>query len=363
MRRFLELLSQRGCPQLAPTEFERRVGEGAWRALRAERVLVDLPPPATYPCGGWEGDGCPREVLHEPSVHHPTQPYVAVCGNDVPECSSLRLSAEDLRRVGVSLPALARLLADRYGVRHPAAPALSDLPGVQQLGHAVDGRFLAFSARPGLRSARLFLRTTRERAALLVPTRCGLSHELLERHGPGERVELRVLEDELAVRDGHIARIRGSDVPGEATRIVVDQEGERPLDETGYAALCARLDQLDLFVDLTAPLDGDHVRARTRETDGTFRESALTRVQAEALLELASHPGPVRPARLRTLVDAGIQAKVRYVERIRSAVDVRLGRRRWRFVNAVSGDIPEAKAFAFSGAADLEYALIHAGPR
>lgn len=348
---------------MSPGEFESVVGATAWSVLRAERVLVDLPPPATYPCGGWEGDGCPREVLHEPSTHHPTQPYVAVCGNDVPECASLRLGASDLLQVGVSLPALARLLADRYGVRHPAPRALADFPGIQELGHGADGRFLAFCARPGFRSARLFLRTTRDRATLLVPSRSSLSHELLERHRLGERVELRVLEDELVVRDGRITRTRAWDEASTtATRLLVDRDGERPLDEADYATLCARLDQLDLFVDLTAPLDGDHVRARTRELDGTFRESAITRVQAEALLELASHPGPVRPGRLRTLVDAGIQAKERYVERIRSAVDVKLGRRRWKFINAVSGDVSDAKAFSFSRAPDLQYAFIGARP-
>lgn len=343
---------------MPPGVLAERIGEPAWTLLRDHRVLVDLSIPSSYPCGGWEGDGCPREVIHEPTVRHPEHPYLAICGHDGLGCESLRFSAADLARVGTSMGTLARMVATLYGVKDAAPRPIGDFPGVHELGVESGGRALAFSATPQLRSVRLFLRGVRGATSLIIPTRAGVPLDLLERHAPGERVELRVLADEIVIRDGRIVRARPLSPVMTAARVVIDEHGERPLDEAAYSALREELDRLDLFVDLTAPIDADHIAARTREVDGSFRESEITRLQAEALLELARHHRPVRAGRLRTLIDGGIRDKVRHVERMRQAVDVKLGHRRWRFINAIAGDVPEAKTFVFAPVSGAKYSLV-----
>lgn len=343
-----------------PDAFRAEVGEGAWRALREAGVVVDVPIPDWYPCG--DAQGCNREVIHEPSERHPDKPYVAICGDDLGRpCGELRLSSDDLTLVETSMPALALLLAKLYGVRRPRPRIADDLVGVYQLGHAPDGRSLAFTAQARSLHALWFLRAARVPTTLLAPTRTGVPAELVERYAPDERVALRFLADELEVVDGRIGRaapgaaLRPSGAP---TRTVFDNSGERPLDDDAYRALRERADDLALLVDLTAATAADKIPVWTREANGGLRSSAIPRVQALALLELARAGGPVRPGRLRALIDGQIKNKKRSVEILRKAVDVRVSRYRWTFINAVAGDLPEARAFVFSPLAEARFAIV-----
>lgn len=346
-----------------PDKLRAEVGEGAWRALREAGVVVDVPIPDWYPCG--DARGCNREVIHDPSERHADKPYVAICGDDLGRpCGELRLSSDDLTLVETSMPALALLLARLYGVRRPRPRVVDDLVGVYQLGHAPDGRSLAFTAQARSLHALWFLRAARTPTTLLAPTRTGVPTELVERYAPDERVALRFLGDELEVADGRVARAAPGAAPrpaGAPTRTVLDNSGERPLDDDAYRALRERADDdpdLALLVDLTAATGADKIPFWTRDADGVLRSDAIPRVQAQTLLELARAGGPVRPGQLQTLIDAGIRNKKRSVEIMRKAIDIKLGRYRWAFINAVAGDLPEARAFVFAPSRGERFAIV-----
>ena len=356
MRAFLQLLNEHGCPRLEPDDFRRRVGEPAWDVLRAAGVLVDLPPATTYRCG--EGEACRREVLHEPSERFPERPYEAICGStDDLWCPTVRLSAADLSFVGVSVEAFATRLARLRGVADPIPREHPDLPGVHVLGHDPNGRALAFTTRARLQSARLFLCTAPRRATLLAPARARTPAELVERHAPGERVELRFLEDELVLRAGRLALTAAQSEVAAAVpmRRVIDQDGERDLDDLEYERLRAERRAFDLFVDLSALLGPNRVEVLAREPDGKQRDASISLTQARALVELARHRGPMRPRAIRAFSEALIQAPKRRIELMRRAIDTRVGHRRWRFINTISGG---TTTFEFAPASGTSFAIV-----
>jgi len=185
-----------------------------------------------------------------------------------------------------------------------------------------------------------------------IPAPGRIDAELVDGHGPDERVELRFLVDgvELAEDGGSFQRSvsrRTADAHEDvATRRLVGLEGERPLTEGDYRVLMADpLEDADLVVDLTST-DRDLIPTWTREPTGEVRSAAISRVQAEAFVELARARRPVRAERLHALIRGGIRQKVQCIERLRRTVDVKLGRRSWQFIRTFPGATPQAKAFA-----------------
>jgi hypothetical protein len=74
----------------------KKVGGEVAVALERAGLLTFLRSSDTYPCPQPGGAGCPRRVL---SVENAS--FVAVCGNDPPECDEVRLSLRDVELVGV----------------------------------------------------------------------------------------------------------------------------------------------------------------------------------------------------------------------------------------------------------------------
>lgn len=364
MQRFLELLSRYGEPRLPAEEFERRIGGESYAMLRRERVLFDCPPLTTYECGGcWERSGCPREVLHAPIDSDPDRPYLAVCGADRPACEAVRLSGRELIEVGTSLLELARLLAATYGVTDTHAPSvLPSFPRVYELGRAASGRELVFSPSPHARGFEMVLLARRSPTTVLVPTRFRCPPALLQRYRPGDAVELRVLEDALCIEAGRAA-LRAPPVALSAevrrpTRMLVDRDGERPLDADGYLAVNAAADALDLFVDLSVARSTGKCVVQSRSSRGKRYEVELPMRQALLLVELARRRRPMRPSELQTVRDGEIMRPDRLIERLRQAIEPDAERKSWRFIRTVTGAGRADKRYEFAPAAEIRFAFV-----
>ena len=71
-------------------------GKDTTEALERVGVLKVLRVADTYPCPHPGGDGCPRQV-----VDCKDGSYVAVCGNNPPECDEVKLTPKDVQFLGV----------------------------------------------------------------------------------------------------------------------------------------------------------------------------------------------------------------------------------------------------------------------
>lgn len=357
MHAFLSLVARHREPVLAPAVLERAIGAELYAFLRKARVIVDRPPARRYGCGGFDGPGCPREVIED--GRDPERPFAAVCGNERPHCPPLRLRADDLAEVGVSLSAFAELLARAYGAREGRV-AYDPVHDRYELGRAGD-RELSFAPSPHARAFEASLISRRGPSRVLIPTRWRVAPALLSRHGPGERVEVAVLEDELLLEHG-APRVRlaerAHEAASEGTRVLVCERGEHVLADDEYASLVANRDRLDLFLDLSAPDSAKQVTLRKRAGRGEARAVELSTTQARVLFELARRRAPLRPAQLRAISEAQVDAPDKLIERLRQRFDDKLGRTSWRWLHTVPSALPDAKQFVFRPPDGATFALI-----
>ena len=230
---FFDLVERVGCVRLPASTLFQSSSMGALAALRAEHVLEDGTPAEALPCP--HKAGCTREVrdtwertkparlldASRPSARSPetARRFLAVCGQDPPECDGGWLGEGEVRTmVVVGSEALVRMVTRHLGVR----PGVDELPrawgapgeprliGTQQraaLEGATRDVFLALRPHAELSPAWLALRERGGRAAVvLVPTMRRVAPELSGAHGPLDKVEIVALDDALAVRDGASCR-------------------------------------------------------------------------------------------------------------------------------------------------------------
>jgi len=126
-RRIWELLAND--PHLAGVEREWRDWLGGEWSLVKPYLTVDAQPVGVFPCDTWEGDECPRRV-----VHHNDGSIVAVCGNTPVLCKRLSLSKADITVHRFDLRRFARAVAVALGVDNPNADAVDRLPRVWLIG-------------------------------------------------------------------------------------------------------------------------------------------------------------------------------------------------------------------------------------
>lgn len=359
MKDFFALLSRYGTPCFHPAEFKRRIGSDVYAALRRERVIIDLPLATWYECGGFDGSGCPRYVLHQPTESHPDRPYIACCGNERPHCGSVRISAADLEQVEVSNIELGRLLGRLYGVDDPSPSPT--FPRAFEIGRMPNGRDLVFAPTPWLEGFEALLLARRTSTTVLAPTRSRAPAALVQRYAPGERVELRFLDDEIALVEGRL-RLRGSGAADAAVaqtaRLVIDHRGERAVADAEYRGLVAQRATLDLFLDLSAPVAAGQCMVHVRDAEGRTREVTLSVKRAHVLVELARTRAPVRPKQLRTAIDGEVFDAEQLVERMRKAIDTKIGRTSWHFIKTIAGVASKGKHYEFAPPPDASFAFI-----
>ncbi len=199
---------------VAREELARELSAAEVAALGGLRVLRDAPALTVWPCDV-PSRRCGREVLGGAEA----APFVAVCegscdGED--RCEDVPLDADRLARWSLDAAALVTSLRAVYRVAGPpvsVAPSAATAADPLRLGEErAEARtrdvFLALSPARGDLAAFLEARERAPRPALvLVPKARAVASERASRHGPGAHVELELLEDAIAVRDGKLARV------------------------------------------------------------------------------------------------------------------------------------------------------------
>ncbi len=275
---------------------------GATALAAAERAgLVYHARPATFlvcACGGR------RAIVESEDADHP---YLAVC-EDSADCLDRPLSDFDLEQRGVSVEgatdALAGLLQlERGGMAGDSAPGIVRL-GMREHQAVLTECFLL------VRTAAVVVEgfsTARGVAPfptlLLATTTDHLPHDLLGRHGPGQRVEIAPLERFLALEGERIvARITTAPaalsssaarhVGAAAFCVLMTQEGERTLSRPEYDALIeSEAPEFGIFLDAAVlrgkrrGAGGFEVFRRRTTPGGAAASSLLTSSEAAIVTE------------------------------------------------------------------------------
>ncbi len=358
----LRLVEQAKAPTLLASQWRERIGAEVTALLVRVGVLVEKEATLSHPCGGPCGDGCPRRVVtnHGCASH----PFVAVCGRDDGSCPEVLLRAEDRETLQLSVDGLVRVLRRALGVCGAVEQGDAGFPDARRIGdRAGRGVFLALSpAFPGFEA----WAAARGDALVIVPFGLGLATAARDRFGVGQRVELVLLREVLRLEAGAIVgalpephlSLREPAGPPYGARspmcVVVDQDGRRPLTAEEYMALVARAPDLDLFIDTTITVDGGRHRGVRRDDRGVTEETALTKHEAAALVELISTRKALRAG---DFASVGVNALDKIVERARSKVDVKQGRYKWRSIHTLAADTPEAKRWQFNPPSSLLFAI------
>lgn len=373
MRAFLRLLQQDREPVLHTAMFAEQIGGETFDALKRSGVLVRADPADWYPCGGPDGDGCPRRVVENPG--NPEHPYIAVCGREPPGCLDVPLTEANLEQTAVSVAGLARWLRELFDIQGTFELTDTVFPDVLTLGQAQWGGinrdvFLAFAPLNPAFPTFLALRKKASQGTLvLVPTRLWVPTSLSDLHGPGDRVELLFLEDVLENQNGAIRLNLTESLPNAVREIaspcyspdrpfcrLLDQNGDRPISESEYRAIKNNADDRDLFIDTTTTIDAGRHPAGRRDLKGTYKETALTPNEARLLIALISTRKSMSLHELRSL---GPDHPDKVIERARRKVDVKLSRYNWRAIHTLRGDgIPESKQYSFNPPAEMSSAVL-----
>ena len=217
LRAFFAWLEKNGGATVPRETLVAALGSGPRAAPTLEALLEagivrEGPPAVTLPCG--EGmAGCAREVLTiEPRTPGAGPTFLATCGAFPRECETIGVTAESLRQLSVSVPDLARLMRELFGVTEGGRSRSGSGGELVLLGEQPrdDGTardvVLVVRPRPDGFDEWLDGRTRGVRGTLvLLPTARALSVEAASRHGPGAHVEVDTLCDVVSVRDGALA--------------------------------------------------------------------------------------------------------------------------------------------------------------
>ena len=202
MKRFLRLFEDSWDCKLHTHLYPSAVGEEAFALLCREGVLEPAGQAETYPCPG-SGKNCPRVIV--PVPRNKSRPFLAVCG-DRHGCVSVALTDEETQLHALNRRAWVALLRRAYGLEGTISYELPGVFGLWSIGQA-RGREVFLAEKPDGHDLLQFV-VTREsmprRARVLVPTATRIDPFLSQRCRTGERVEIAVLEDELAIDGGEV---------------------------------------------------------------------------------------------------------------------------------------------------------------
>ncbi len=369
MRWFLGLLSNGGLPTALTKQFFELVGEKYFSALEKHGIIQTGEPARWYP-GPAEDPTTLRRIVENPG--DPEYPFVAIPdGDELNE--SVRLRRDEIALTTTSLLHLLRACQELFGAAGPVSMDTMLFPHTYSLGTEADGREVLFSSAisdegfPAFLLARkLLVRPT----LVIVPARTQWMLPGLEpQHGPGDKVEIIFLEDELTLRKGDLARNGTRHPPQTPATIattssfspfctVLTGGGEQVLSEEGYRRIVDRAGSYALFVDTLVTIRAGRHPGRCVDDSSQLRDFSLTVHEAGALVELVDRRRALRPAELHCFREAQISNPIKLVEGMRRKVDVKYGRGNWRSIHTLPAPLPEAKQFVFNPPADLRYAIV-----
>ncbi|MBI2388658.1 MAG: hypothetical protein HYV09_03490 [Deltaproteobacteria bacterium] len=277
--------------KLRDAAWQEKLGPELVTILRRARVLHDAGLASSYECGGAHCGERRRIVPSDDGV--PGKPYLALCAMDG-GCLDLELSEDELRLSTLSFAGAIDLLRgalriEGVGAAAHIAPDVF-LLGVTERGGLRTDAFLALN--PDLESFPHFLtaRGTAQRASVVFTnTTRWLPQPLVDLHGPGRRVEIALLEDILALRDGAVVAtdVMAARVPAAARSpeppvcVRLDVDGERALSAEEHERMLERAPlDLDFFLDFSVQ---HHLTAKkTVYIGGRRRAGAYERIEMRA---------------------------------------------------------------------------------
>jgi hypothetical protein len=362
LRKLLELVRQLPDEPLHRHLVEEQLGPNLLAVLTREGVFQDAGQSDRYPCP-YTDEGCPRVVVRGKAGSR-GKPHWAACGNQV-GCASIQVSDADLQVVSFSADrwwALLQAMLDLPEQRAQPDPTIEKAwhLGVQA-GRGLSREVVALWRYPS-RHLAIELGLLRERhghALAVLPLTEGVPPELIETHRPGAEVELAFLEHRLRFDDGHLwwrgPEPDGSPRPSAEVRrdtYCLAFDGERhELTRSGYQKEVEGAKNQDLFIDIT-DTDGQGCRVGRRDLDGQFQWVKPAPNEAQALARLILSGRGLRAAQVRQ----GMGDHVRYMNRARKKVDVRVGRHGWRFFKAVGSK--DEKEFEFNPDPQYRFLLL-----
>ncbi len=330
MRAFCRLIQRNVELTLRTPEFEERIGREAFAALVRSGVIVPGPSAQCYPCGGFQGHGCPRVVMEQPD--DPEYPFLAVCGQLPPECASVLLCEADIAQHRVSVPGLVTLLQKLCCIFDKPSQLTGKLSeDAVSLGRR-EGREVVLALVPlgfgfphFMSARRVFDMPSR----VLVPSRSGLSASLIERYAPGDKVELAFMEDLLSLVDGQLQITRPHVWAPMAVKpfcYLIDHNARRMITEPEYQSVRAAAATYHLFIDRMDTQRHGCAYASSLGIRGEQREVFLRLAEASALSMVITE----REVYPHQFNEKHVEDPARPFESGRHKVDVEIRCRVWR---------------------------------
>lgn len=291
-RDFLQYQNDFVRPSLLAWEFRQRFGDELTDALLRAGGLQVCPKAKRYPCGqGADRPYCSREIVEDP--RRPGA-FLALCRHVPSRCAPVCLTPEELVEYRASGERLGRVVRACMGLEGPFVATERYTSDTVQLGAVGDGRerhevFLAIGESLGaLLSERRLMHC---RSVVLTPCADSISLEWRHRYAPGEHVVLASVADMLDCRAGEFVLLHSplalsARTADEASRLLVDAKGQRPINEVEYEEILGRAPTFALFIDGSRPRpDGTYFASR-RALDGSVVSVRLAQRDAMALIEL-----------------------------------------------------------------------------
>ncbi len=243
-----------------------QLGAEVVNALEAGGLLSVIRVEDRYPCPRPGGDGCPRYLLRNADGT-----FLAVCGNDPPECEDLDLTEQDVTVLGLSPERLCQamraplLFGGRIeqlrDLRHVyRAGGFKPLPGVSHVIY-----FVSCCSEVEYSETIDALRSRHDGGgfAVLVPTdryvaadtrrqMGSLGIPIISLHGLLRLGTDGVLSTDVSVLDLFSAIGRRASLPAPGQRVYADaltHRGWEQLDEAGYRRLVDHADEYEIFAD------------------------------------------------------------------------------------------------------------------
>jgi hypothetical protein len=294
----------------------------------------------------------------------------------VPDRRDLLIFDRDGGRLAVSAqsPAEQEFYRETFGRVFFGAPghfsALMDITARRE-GEDREAILAVGGAREGL--PRLLEERSRLRipTVVFVPSLAGLDGDLLARHPPGSLVVLVDLRELVAFEAGRLVRIPAQSGPQRLLSVreppgspygsepivaeVFEASGKRGLSAAELAALVARRETLDLFIDATAPGTKRGCSVSVRDGRGRSSDVDLSAREVAALAELVRARRPLRVGEFRSVT---LQSLDKLIERARRKLEGNSRQGQWRFFHTLSGVDPSAKSFLFKPQEGLAFAVI-----
>jgi hypothetical protein len=199
-------------------------------------------------------------------------------------------------------------------------------------------------------------------ALVLVPARGeGIPPDFELEFGGPDRLQVQFLEDALRWTGSGIEAVPIESTPlaSPAFARALTHEGTAELDEDGYRALVAVRDDYAFFLDMVQMTRQRHPALGLAKK----REVSLSPRAAAVLLEIMESKDGKEASRFAALSDYRRQDPAKFVEKVRSEVDVTTGARNAWTLFKTKKSLHGPKRFVFEPPAGLKYAVIFRAER